>query len=134
MEKISIDNIKELFLQEFSSVKERFDLHEFSMTSNPNNNEHCKPGVYVFFKEERVWKVGKSNENARKRALEHFRDDTGSAIGKGMKQFENDPNMILLLFLVKNQKDVHWVFALEAFFEQTFRDRKVLEICSFRIG
>ena len=79
------------------------------------------PGVYIFWDAEGVIKVGRHFTNARKRALEHIRDDTG----KQMKVLENDPNTNLLLFVVKDPGKLHWVAALEVFLEKTFREKNL---------
>jgi len=65
-----------------------------------------------FFKDETVLKVGKSLSNARKRALEHFRDNTG----KIMKDIDGNKDLHLLLFTVNKRENEHWVIALEDFY------------------
>ncbi|HDD44297.1 MAG TPA: hypothetical protein ENG63_05495 [Candidatus Desulfofervidus auxilii] len=53
--------------------------------------------------------------NSRKRALEHIRDNTAGI----MKEICENNDTILILFNVKDSKDIHWVVALEIFFERS---------------
>lgn len=133
-DKAMLETLINSFEAEFGAIADKFEVLTPLHADRLSNNEMlCKPGVYVFYRNETIWKVGKHNINARKRALRHFRDDTGSNIGKGMKKFENDPDMNLVLFLLKNEKDLHWIYALECFFENRFRDESLLEIHSKRL-
>lgn len=122
------------FLEEFGFLKEKFDCLNFPVTEIPKERNPYRAGVYVFYTDIRIWKVGKSNDNAIKRALEHFTADTGNGIGKGMKKHKDDSTMKLVLFLIKDPKDLHWVFALECYFEIKFRKENLLEIYSARLG
>ncbi len=118
-----------LFNEEFASIKDKFIIHNLAVIEarNSHNENFCKPGVYVFWKEKRgVIKVGRHLVNSCKRALEHIRDNTGGS----MKLLENDPNARLILFNVKEKKDLHWVMALEVFFELNLKP----EIRSGRLG
>lgn len=78
-------------------------------------------GVYVFIHEEYgCLKVGKSNSNASKRALEHLRDDTHSkdeAIH--MAQLRQSDKTYMLVFALQKPECVHWVLALEYYLEKT---------------
>ena len=97
---------------------------ELDQAKNSNEGEPWRPGVYVFWQENRVIKVGRSLANARKRAFEHFPADTGGE----MRLLKNDPDARLLLFLMDEEAthyddnrgpdNLHWVIALEDFFEQ----------------
>jgi hypothetical protein len=129
-----IEDLKTVLKKEFGLIADKFNVLSLLPEDRQSKDEiFCKPGVYVFYKGDRIWKIGKHNSNARKRALEHFRDDTGSNIGNGMKKFEHDQRMHLSLFLLKDNKDVHWIYALECFFENKFRSEEKLEIPSKRI-
>lgn len=126
--------INSIFNEEFGFLKSKFDCLAFSVTEIPKDNNPYRAGVYIFYYDKKIWKVGKSNDNTIKRAIEHFTVDTGHRIGKGMKKFENDSAMNLVLFLIKDIKDLHWVIALECFFEMRFRNESILEIPSARLG
>lgn len=91
------------------------------------NNRKCKeyeatkvPGVYVFLHEGVCIKVGKSQTNAFKRAMQHCGTDNTSSADKKWKMSElrdNDKTMLLVYAL--NQPDgLHWVLALENFLER----------------
>lgn len=125
--------IKDSFYLEFDMLKDKFDILVFPVTEIPKDQNPYRPGIYIFFKEEKIWKVGKSNDNAVKRALQHFKADTGFRMRKGMKRFENDPLMQLALILLKNKLDLHWVLALECFLETKFSNDNILEIHSARL-
>lgn len=108
------------FLSEFEPIVHKFVvLQETAVTASESTKAFVwHPGVYVWVKDNQVIKVGRHLENARKRALEHIRDNT--RLGDlQMVNFENDPEAILLPFNVVNPKDFHWVAALEMFMETT---------------
>ena len=77
-----------------------------------------KPGVYVFrdMKNNVIVKVGRHLQNAMKRANEHIRDNTNNNDYQ-MRDFKDRSDIELLLFTLSNDKDLHWAFALEVFFE-----------------
>jgi hypothetical protein len=112
----AIGEIERIFQKEFSFVKDKFVVKPLSMddAKSSQDPEVVLGGVYVWIKGSKVYKVGRHLINTRKRALEHIRDNTG---GK-LKAFENDQNVILLLFNVKKPEDIHWAFALEDYFER----------------
>lgn len=121
-----------VFKREFGSLSSAFTTKCFALNEQQVPDE--KGGVYVFFRGNEVWKIGKSNTNALKRAMQHLADNTGSEKGKGMAQFKSSVEMKLLLFLINDANDVHWVLALEAFLEGYFRMKGNLQIESGRIG
>lgn len=125
---LTIDEISQKFDDEFSFVKNRFVIHDLSIADATNSKEPAalRPGVYVFWSGDRVIKVGRHFINAKKRALEHIRDDTGGT----MQQLKDDPAAHLLLFLLQDPKDIHWVAALEVFFELNLNP----EVRSRRLG
>ncbi len=129
-----INYLSNCFNEEFGSVAEKFEVISFSVNKKPEQNVY-RAGVYVFHRGDRIWKIGKHNINAYKRSFEHFRDNTGSNIGKGMAIYKSDETMLLSLFLLKeeNKNALHWVLALECFFEQKFKKEGILEIPSKRI-
>lgn len=70
----------------------------------------------------------------KKRALEHFVDDTGANIGKGMKQYQNDENMLLVLIIANKDEDIFWLPSIEYYFEMEFKKEGILQIPSKRNG
>ena len=115
---ISIKGIKELFDNEFFCLKNKIDVIILPVPEAKNSNIEniYNPGVYVFWKNNRVWKVGRHLENSRKRAFEHITDNTSNGDYQ-MKDLDGDSNAFLLLFNVKKLEDKHWVAAIEIFFE-----------------
>ena len=112
---MEIKNIINLFKTEFSALIEKFDYMDLNGVAIRESQDPrtAQAGVYIFYKDGEVLKVGKSLSNARKRALQHFRDNTG----KIMKDLDGDPELHLLLFTVDKRENEHWVIALEDFFE-----------------
>jgi hypothetical protein len=126
-------DINQIVRSEFGFIADKFETVQFCAGQKPSVENPYRPGVYVFLMNGRIWKVGKHNSNAYKRCLEHFEDDTGSNINKGMKQFQRDENMQIMLFLLKNESDLHWIYALECYLEMYFRKKGLLEIHSARL-
>lgn len=138
MNTITEDKIKEIFYEQFYFIKDKFTFYNFSVTDYNflvSNKENInKPGVYIFYMYDQIWKVGKHLLNAKKRALEHFRDDTGANIGKGMKQYEHDENMNLILIIPNKDEDIFWILSIEYYFESRFKAEHILQIPSKRNG
>lgn len=118
----SKSEIISLFNNEFAGIQDKFEVVELPLVSAEQDIivNAAKPGVYVFFKNNKVWMVGRHLLNSRKRAMEHLnvnREDYQ------IKNLKNDPEASLLLFNVKEHKPKegvdlrHWVAALEIFFE-----------------
>lgn len=111
----TIQDIKQLFEAEFSSVREKFVVRELSVSNASRIGDPMATmgGVYVWWKNGTTYKVGRHLLNTRKRALEHLRDDTG----KQLRSLASDPTTVLLLFNLRNPADLHWAFALEDYLE-----------------
>ena len=77
---MSPDSVIERFRDEFGDLANTFHVVTLSYSDAAETTDPlvARPGVYVHFGLEGVVKVGRSFSNARKRALEHVRDDTGS--------------------------------------------------------
>jgi len=112
---MEIQNIRDIFETEFAAHKQKFEIIDLKGNEIRESKDLriARSGVYVFYKDGKVVKVGKSLSNARKRALQHFKDNTG----KIMKALDGDPTLHLLLFTVNKRENEHWVIALEDFFE-----------------
>ena len=112
--KWSIAEIRKLFSMEFGVLEERVRFFEVEPPANwlKTGDDAARPGVYVYWHDGRVVKVGRSLTNARKRAYQHIQHDTQ---GK-MKVLENDPNARILLFTV-SLEDCRWAAAFEIFLE-----------------
>ena len=117
--KLSLPEVKEKFSKEFSTLESKFTITELSISDALNNGteEINKPGIYVYWHPAHgVIKVGKSQSNSKKRALEHIRDNTHNS-EINMNELPTDKEAILLLFNIKNSSDLHWLLSLEAFME-----------------
>lgn len=112
---MSPEQIIERFRAEFGGLAELFNVIILSYAEAASISDPLvtRPGVYVHFDRGGVVKVGRSFSNARKRALEHVRDNTGGS----MASLGSDASDRLVLFTVA--EDLHWVAALEVYFERT---------------
>jgi hypothetical protein len=120
---ISFEWIKEKFETEFSHCADKFELFKLSYSNLGNNGKYHFPGVYIFLDNGKPIKVGKHNINSLKRAKEHIRDDTA---GK-MKQLGDNPSLELILINLKNENSgLHWVYALEIYFERLLRTHDLI--------
>ena len=123
---MKIEEIKQIFQDEFAPVFSKFEIIAFPITQANNFHESTdRPGVYVYWKEDKVIKVGRHLVNARKRALEHIRDNTGGE----MASLRNDLNCWLILFTV-DQNEYHWAATPEMFLEMKLNPK----IKSGRLG
>lgn len=111
-------DVKRLFESEFSALTDRFHTIEMFIHAAryDGSSEVNAPGVYVFWHPTLgVVKVGKSQSNSKKRALEHLRDNTKKGDVEMAKLGEDVTK--ILLFNIINAKDLHWILSLEAFLE-----------------
>lgn len=125
------DKFKVLVLQLFRDGIKK-EISELSKEALPSKEENLiwYPGVYVFIGGDSVYKVGCSMNNSRKRALEHFTDNTQKNCIP-IHDIYQHPDASILLFNIKNpQEDSHWILALEAFLEKKLDPK----IRSGRIG
>lgn len=114
--------ILDAFRKEFGAIADRFEIHGPLTVDEARNNQtpgiwHL--GVYVWFKDVGVLKVGRHLTNARKRALEHIRDDTGGI----MKELGGNQSSRLLLFTVRSPEDYHWPAAVEIYLEKVLKPK-----------
>lgn len=135
--KFEKSEIKDMFEKEFAGIKNLFNIIELRLDSaeSDTNDAAAKPGVYVYWKDREVLKVGRHLLNSRKRALEHINvpeEKRYPMTAYGKRKSE----VYLLLFNVKEHAPKagidyrHWVAALEIFFEL----RLDPEVTSGRLG
>ena len=118
--KLDLSQVGATFSSEFSFLTGKFkindltlDIAESHFTKLMNN-----PGVYVFWNEAYgVIKVGKSQSNAKLRALQHIRDNTRNDHVE-MSSLKNDSKTHLILFNITILQDIHWILSLEYFMEK----------------
>lgn len=110
-------DLLDIFNKEFSAIKDRFSIIDVSVSDAGNSKIEniWNPGVYVFFHPQRgVIRVGRSFDNARKRALQHIPANTGGI----MAELLTDPEARLILFSVNNKEDYFWAASLEVYLEK----------------
>ncbi len=124
--------VKSIFKNEFGDKSDLFSIVQFKITDAIETVDSIanRPGVYLFWHPRYgVVMVGKHQVNSKKRALEHIRDNTRNEHIE-MGTLKDDPELDLYLFNVADDKDKHWVLALEAFFEWNLKP----VIRAYRIG
>lgn len=116
---MTIQEIKDAFNAEFGTISDKFIIIEENLNTLASSNKDCiyHPGVYVFYLDGKVIKVGRHLINSRKRALEHIRDNTKNAIFE-MKSFKGDEKVKILLFNLKDLNDNHWSASAEMYLEK----------------
>ena len=115
-----IDKIELAFYKEFCFIKDKFRLIPLTINKAETSEEEFvyHPGVYVFWKDENIIKVGRHLTNSRKRALEHIRDNTRNEKFQMNQLSEDNCNCGLVLINCKNPEDYHWSAAIEIFLEK----------------
>lgn len=120
-----IDEIIEIFNTEFKPIKDKFEIIKvlngkpFSRKNvlNANQNFIYYPGVYVFYGDNKVWKVGRHLTNSRMRAIQHIDANTRNE-NYSIKELEKVSDAEIILFNVKQIEDKHWIAAVEIFLER----------------
>ena len=114
--------IRSHFDREFSHVADKFETFDLKKPDWRNHEllAAARPGVYVWVDaaKDGVMKVGLSLVNARARALQHLRDDTGGQ----MAAMADNPEARLVLYTL-GEDDKHWAAALEIYFERELRPK-----------
>lgn len=134
-EKASYGSYVECFKKEFNDLFRRFEpsdlfnakeVYEIWRAKDQATKTYPskKPGVYVYWKiigdEYTCLRVGKSRVDVFGRAMQHIRDETQTKDGS-IKISQHTPNLFVVLFSIDNKKDIHWVLALEDFFEEILK-------------
>jgi len=116
---MTITEIKEEFYTEFGTIADKFTvIEEYLVNLSKSEKEYIyHPGVYVFYLEGNVIKVGRHLTNSRKRALEHIRDNTANGELQ-MASLKENTKVKVLLFNLKNIEDYHWSASVEMFLER----------------
>jgi len=94
------DLVKSKFREEFRSIEKKFNILSMSIADAYESKDLsvAQPGVYVFWFEGKIIKVGRHLVNSRKRALEHIRDNTRNETFQMiyLKDRKNDYGLILI--------------------------------------
>jgi|SRR5680860_82463 len=111
-------DIQDIFNSEFEPLLDKFTIIEeyLSNLAQSTNEFIYHPGVYVFFLETEVIKVGRSLTNSRKRALEHIKDNTKNEAFE-MNSLQKMEAKVML-FNLKNADDYHWLGSVEMYLER----------------
>lgn len=109
--------IRYLFNNQFFFLIEKFSIITLPVSDAKDSSVDYiwHPGVYIFWRNEEVIKVGRSFTNSRKRSLEHLRD--GTKIGDtNMSDLSQEMNLTLINCI--NSDHYHWTAALEIYMEK----------------
>lgn len=117
-------SILESYEKEFFFLVDHFEHFELLATVDIKGRVPTA-GVYIILEGEKVFKVGRHFVDVVKRSKEHFRDNTGKISEK-----VDLSKCKIAYFTVKKPTELHWVAALEIFFELTLNP----EIRSKRLG
>lgn len=125
--------------KEFGSKAELFTpiLVRLDRREGTEFDKTKRPGVYVFIYEDGTClKVGKSQQNASKRALEHCEDNTRSKDGtlQMADLLNRDSDKAYMMVFALQGESMHWVLALESYLESYLKDNFNLRIPSRRNG
>ena len=109
------DDLHYALAREFAFIEDRFEFFvlEHSDFRNPDLILAARPGTYVWWDGKDVVRIGVSLVNARARALDHIRDDTGGICGA----LAENQSARLVLFTLEPE-DAHWAAALEVYLER----------------
>jgi len=111
------------FKKEFYPIEDKFNLIRLTLEEAYESKDEivAQPGVYIFWFEDKIIKVGRHLTNSRKRALEHIRDNTRNDEYQ-MKSLDScNINCGLILINCINTKDTHWVAAIEIYLEDVLK-------------
>jgi hypothetical protein len=118
----STQEIIDFFNKEFGSLLKKFEIivKPISDVRNATDEFIWKPGCYVWWDSKNgPIKVGRSLSNSRKRALDHLSADyKNREKNEIIAHMKDNPNSKLILFNVKDEKDMHWVAAVEIYLEK----------------
>jgi hypothetical protein len=118
-----IEDAVEEMRKEFGDKADSFKSIALRMNElNGADFEKTKfPGVYVLIHEDKRYiKVGKSQSNPLKRALEHFSRSitVPEYTALQMPELRHCDKMHVLIFLLEKPDSAHWVLALENYLER----------------
>ncbi|MGP1994069.1 hypothetical protein D9V96_019460 [Zobellia laminariae] len=116
---MTIQDIEEIFKTEFGAIANKFILIEENLSSLYCSKKAYiyHPGVYIFFLDGNVIKVGRHLVNSRKRALEHIKCNTKNECFE-MKSLEENTSAKVLLLNLKDPSNYHWSASAEIFLEK----------------
>jgi len=110
-----IDKVLSSFKKEFHPIEDKFIIINLSINEAYESKDQIivGPGVYVFWFEDKIIKVGRHLTNSRKRALEHIRDNTRNDAFQ-MNSFKDcNTQCGLILINCNDPEDYHWIAAIE---------------------
>ena len=117
--------ILKLVANEFAVKAKHFAVREFAMNElhGVEFDKTKDAGVYVFWHQKHGFvKVGKSQSNASKRAMEHIRDNTTTKDGAvQMRDLKGDAGCKLIILNIDEHTNMHWLLALENFLERELK-------------
>lgn len=124
---MNVNEITGVFEHEFAPVLNKFRIikvlkghkfdYDFIKNAKDDDNIIWHPGVYVFYGNQTVYRVGRSLDNSRKRALEHIIENTSNEDNEIFELGNYDDSELILINVV-DINDSHWVAAVEIYLER----------------
>lgn len=114
-----MNEVYSTFEREFGLIQDKFRFISISVGEARNSTERLltNPGVYIYWKELDIVKVGRSFTNSRKRSLEHIRDNTRNEIIE-MQSLESEEKCGIIYINCLDKEDYHWIAAIEIYLEK----------------
>lgn len=109
------DKLLRIISNEFKQLLNKFEIFEIDFTvefAKIKDEDINTAGCYVIAIENEALKVGRHFINSKKRAFDHFRDNTG-----GINSL-NKNEIKIYLVNVKDLKDDFWIASLEILLER----------------
>ncbi len=112
--------IQNAFLQEFDCIKNKFNILPMTIIEAYESKDLnvAMPGVYVFWRNKEIIKVGRHFVNSRKRAIQHVTDNTKNEVFQMASLKNSTADCGIILINCKDPKDSHWVAAIEIYMER----------------
>ncbi|MEH6538082.1 MAG: hypothetical protein V7719_16900 [Psychroserpens sp.] len=128
------DEILGVFHDEFDFISDKFelidllengskmdyDIIQYLKLPSDENNIVWHPGVYIFFGNANIYRVGVSMHNSRGRVMQHLKAET-SKNGYSIWDIDKYDDKSILLLNVKEKKNNHWLLAIEAYLEKELK-------------
>jgi len=127
---MKVEEVVKQFKNEFNPILKKFKiikvLNGQKMDSKliseakyifKNKNIIAHPGVYVFYGNDNVYRIGRHLINSRLRVLQHIKDNTRNKDHK-ITDIKNHKDAEIILFNVIDRNDAHWVAAVEIYLER----------------
>ncbi len=119
-----LEAVRQVFENEFNAILDKFAIITSGINEAYKSNQEyiSNPGVYIFWKDDEIIKVGRHLTNSRKRALQHIHDNTkNEKVEMNTLQTLENSQAGIIFINCKNANDLHWVAAIEIYLEMNLK-------------